>query len=189
MKVSHIRLYRDARSIDVHIQYSTNKITQLTIPLHDTRRTASKYKSIQHVHTKSFWKYWLLEHESSFNQSVQTIKRKFKFKLTVSQSNPKRPPKRVPQNRRTVYCGNNRRYHGIVNGTHVVGTRYKCLRRGVGIGMNLDDNEPDTGYEPIDTRRVYCGDRNQLPNGYDMFGSLSQCLQKGVGVGKRIQRN
>lgn len=32
--------------------------------------------------------------------------------------------------------------------------------------------------------RVYCGDREILPNGYDRFGRRDECLRNGFGVGK-----
>jgi len=186
MKGLHITLYQTDTTIEIHIRNTdTQYITTLNIQLHNnTRRVAAKYRSSTYIHTKSFWKYWLLEHNNtSLKKAVQTMRKKFKFKVKLIVQTTNHP-------RRKVYCGNNRRYHGLLNDTHIIGTRYKCLRRGFGIGMYvINDNEPDTGYEPIDDRRVYCGNNEQLPDDYDMFGSLSQCLQKGVGVGKRNRRN
>ena len=86
----------------------------------------------------------------------------------------------------SIYCGNNRLDSDIVNGTSELGTRYSCLRKGIGTGLYLPLDPKYIGpYEPIDDRKIYCGDREILPNGYDRFGNLSQCLQKGVAIGKR----
>ena len=52
-----------------------------------------------------------------------------------------------------MYCGNNRKYTGLTQGTHTLGTRYKCFRRGVGIGRNLPVTNNSIEYEPIDRRK------------------------------------
>lgn len=31
--------------------------------------------------------------------------------------------------------------------------------------------------------KIYCGDREELPDGYDRFGSRRECLNRGFGVG------
>jgi hypothetical protein len=87
-----------------------------------------------------------------------------------------------------IYCGNNSLHPDLVNGIKVLGSRYQCLRKGIGTGLNLP-LDPDYGgpYAPIDNRRIYCGNAVVLPDGYDSMGNLSQCLQKGVGIGK-LQR-
>jgi hypothetical protein len=88
---------------------------------------------------------------------------------------------------RKIYCGNNSLDSSLTNNTSILGTRYKCMKRGIGVGMNLKyDPKYNQEYDPIDTTRIYCGDKNELPEGYDRFGSLPRCLQKGVGVGKII---
>ena len=84
-----------------------------------------------------------------------------------------------------IYCGNNALFTGLVNGTHQIGTRYQCLRKGIGIGSNLDPYEEP--YEPIDDTRIYCGKQNILPNGYDRLGTPPECLRRGIGVGKGLQ--
>jgi len=89
-----------------------------------------------------------------------------------------------------TYCGNNSLEAGLVNGTKVLGTRYGCFRKGIGRGFHLPiDNNYMGEYEPIDNRRIYCGNQVQLPNGYNYMGNLPQCLVKGIGVGKRLQAN
>jgi hypothetical protein len=87
-----------------------------------------------------------------------------------------------------IYCGNNALHPDLVNGTKILGSRYQCLRKGVGTGLNLPF-DPDYGgpYAPIDNRRIYCGNAVDLPDGYDSMGNLAQCLQRGVGIGK-LQR-
>ena len=88
-----------------------------------------------------------------------------------------------------MYCGNNARHPDLQNGNQVLGTRYRCLRKGIGVGLNqpYDPNYGD--YDPIDNTRIYCGNSEQLPQGYDRFGNLPQCLQVGVGVGKNMAFN
>jgi len=85
-----------------------------------------------------------------------------------------------------IYCGNNALDSDVVNGTSQLGTRYSCMRKGIGTGLNLPYDAKYAGeYEPIDNRKIYCGNGDNLPDGYDRLGNLSQCLQKGVAIGKR----
>lgn len=85
-----------------------------------------------------------------------------------------------------IYCGNNALDSDIMNGTSQLGTRYSCMRKGIGTGLNLPYDAKYAGeYEPIDNRKIYCGNGDNLPDGYDRLGNLSQCLQKGVAIGKR----
>lgn len=87
-----------------------------------------------------------------------------------------------------IYCGNNAQDVQLLSGNKVLGTRYKCMRRGVGRGIHLPYDPKFGGpYVPLDNRKIYCGDRDILPNDYDRFGNLPQCLQKGVGIGKSIR--
>jgi hypothetical protein len=85
-----------------------------------------------------------------------------------------------------IYCGNNAKSTDILSGNKVIGTRYNCMRKGIGKGLHLPvDNNYLGDYEPIDTRKIYCGNAENLPDGYDLMGSLPQCLQKGIGIGKK----
>lgn len=85
-----------------------------------------------------------------------------------------------------LYCGNNSLNKNLVKGKVKMGTRYSCLRRGIGVGLNLPCNADYKGkFAPIDKRKVYCGKSKTLPTGYDLFGNLAQCHSKGVGVGMR----
>lgn len=85
-----------------------------------------------------------------------------------------------------MYCGNNALNPQVTSGQVALGTRYSCMRKGIGRGMNLPyDPNYLAPYTPIDNTKIYCGNDLLLPDGYDRFGSLPECLQKGVGIGKR----
>lgn len=88
----------------------------------------------------------------------------------------------------TIYCGNNAQHPDLVNGTKVLGSRYSCLQKGKNNGFNqpVDPNFL-LPYQPIDTTRKYCGNKNALPVGYDRFGGLYECYLSGVGVGKKLK--
>jgi len=84
-----------------------------------------------------------------------------------------------------LYCGNNLNYPALQTNDAVIGARYDCFQKGVGIGLSQPPDPNYTGdYRPIDRRKIYCGKRNSLPPSYNYMGSNPQCLQKGVGVGK-----
>ena len=82
-----------------------------------------------------------------------------------------------------MYCGDSQY---IPPDYDVMGTRFKCLKKGVGIGMNTSDEKVeqflDKRYIPP-TVKLYCGDKPELPHGYGNFGTKTQCLKKGVGIG------
>lgn len=85
-----------------------------------------------------------------------------------------------------IYCGNNKHNNDLTNGRKTKGTRYKCLQKGIGIGLNMPkDNDYAGRYSPISKDKIYCGTDRRKPADYDRLGSLSSCLQKGIGVGKR----
>ena len=68
----------------------------------------------------------------------------------------------------------------------IFGSRNKCLKKGVGIGMGESDSKrQEFMYKPYIPKpgKIYCGDKDQLPAGYTSFGNLQECLKKGVGVG------
>ena len=86
-----------------------------------------------------------------------------------------------------IYCGNNAANIDLMNGNSIVGTRYECLKKGIGRGMNMPPDPTYTGqYIPIDERKMYCGTNPDLPDEYDYMGNLPHCLQKGVGIGKKL---
>jgi len=75
-----------------------------------------------------------------------------------------------------------------MDGTKVIGTRYGCLKKGIGTGLRLPyDSEYARRFVPIDQRKIYCGNNIRLPNRYDILGTLGQCFQKGIGVGRSIK--
>ena len=84
-----------------------------------------------------------------------------------------------------IYCGNNAQNPDLLSGARGIGTRYRCLKKGIGVGRHLPVDPSYAGpYVPIDTRRTYCGNSDEMPDGYDILGNLPMCLQKGVGLGK-----
>ena len=87
-----------------------------------------------------------------------------------------------------LYCGNNRLDPDVVSGRKIIGTRYQCMKKGIGVGMNLPfDPLYAIPYSPIDRSKIYCGNERRLPRGYTRMGSPASCLRKGVGIGKKIR--
>lgn len=86
-----------------------------------------------------------------------------------------------------TYCGNNALHPGLASGDLVIGNRYQCLKKGIGVGLNIRPVDPDYDgpYKPIDTTKRYCGLQDKIPPGYDSFGTNGECLRLGVGIGKR----
>jgi hypothetical protein len=84
-----------------------------------------------------------------------------------------------------IYCGESKR---LPKNYDAMGTRYRCMKKGIGIGMNLPDEQREEFLsKPKDTtiekEKLYCGNDLLLPENYDRFGSKKECLRKGVGVG------
>ena len=95
-----------------------------------------------------------------------------------------------PKRKICIYCGNNLLSPLLQanGGDCVIGTNYKCLKKGIGYGINSPIDLEFINYEPIDQpENIYCGNNIQLPIRYERFGRRSSCLRKGVGVGKRIK--
>lgn len=85
-----------------------------------------------------------------------------------------------------IYCGNNANHPELLNGTQILGDRYGCLRKGIGVGRYLPyDASYLNDYAPIDNTKEYCGNNVNLPEEYNRFGTLKSCYTKGVGVGRR----
>ena len=80
-----------------------------------------------------------------------------------------------------IYCGNNR----FEIGDRRLGTRYQCLRKGVGYGLHADLNDFQPEYEPIVPNNKYCG--NGAPPPGKILGTPGDCLRKGIGIGKKLQ--
>ena len=86
----------------------------------------------------------------------------------------------------SFYCGNNALDSRLISGDKILGTRYDCLRSGYGRGMHEPvDLRFIQEYSPIDPRKYYCGNSNELPNNYHDFGSLHGCFLKGFGIAKK----
>ena len=90
-----------------------------------------------------------------------------------------------------IYCGNNKKSPQLKKTRGKprveIGTPYECFRKGVAIGYDQPVDASFRGkYEPIDTRRFYCG-KGDLPEGYHDYGTLCQCFTKGVDVGKLVK--
>lgn len=84
-----------------------------------------------------------------------------------------------------TYCGNNNNYNGLLRATHRLGSNYECLRKGIGAGSRLPyDQEYSENYDPVDTRKFYCGNSPEVPPEYFAVGSPSKCLAVGIGIGK-----
>ncbi|ADO00429.1 hypothetical protein WIV_gp086 [Wiseana iridescent virus] len=90
------------------------------------------------------------------------------------------PPQRQPE----LYCGNNSRERGLVDGTKVLGTRYQCLKKGIGRGLKEPIFTWSDEYSPIEEVKVFCGNGDVLPQNKDRFGTRDECLRKGFAVGQ-----
>jgi hypothetical protein len=82
-----------------------------------------------------------------------------------------------------VYCGDDLL---LPDEYDVMGSRFQCLRKGIGTGMMLPDAHRVAFLarprvpSPV---RTYCGNAPVLPPAYTRFGTNSECLKKGIGVG------
>lgn len=86
-----------------------------------------------------------------------------------------------------IYCGSDLI---LPDGYDEMGTRNRCLKKGVGVGMSMSTSERNRiiakPAPPVPREKIYCGDKAQLPPGYDRFATLGECLRKGVGIGARM---
>ena len=97
---------------------------------------------------------------------------------------PKSP--RLNSQRIEIYCGNNSRDEGLLNGSKILGTRYQCLKKGVGKGLAEPVLVHNLEYEPIEDYGSYCG-LGSLPENKLRFGTREECLRKGFGIGQKIK--
>ena len=83
-----------------------------------------------------------------------------------------------------IYCGDD---DDIPDEYDVIGSRNRCLKKGVGVGMTMSNEARETFMNkprPADNGvRKYCGDNEALPETYTEFGSRMDCMKKGVGIG------
>ena len=127
---------------------------------------------------------------------MKSIKRKYRNKKSKKksrkkskkvQSNTKPYIKKVQSNTEPyIYCGNNALHPDLVSGRAVIGSKHRCLKKGFGAGYYspVDLNFLNE-YQPIDNRKVYCGNKENVPEGYDRHGNSPSCFQKGFASGKR----
>ncbi|CCV02341.1 hypothetical protein IIV30_146R [Invertebrate iridescent virus 30] len=100
---------------------------------------------------------------------------------------PSRQSRRSPSPSRRpteIYCGNNARDEGLINGTKILGTRYQCLKKGIGRGLHEPILSYTNDYSPIEEVKIFCGNGNVLPQNKDRFGTRDECLRKGFAVGQ-----
>jgi len=86
-----------------------------------------------------------------------------------------------------IYCGNNRNNGKLLSRQEVIGDRYKCLRKGIGIGLNLPVDNDYVNYEPIVINEpINCSksEKDGIKN-----GTITECLRKGIGIGKKIKKS
>jgi hypothetical protein len=112
---------------------------------------------------------------------MRSTKRKYRNKKSKKKS------KKVQQKQSPyIYCGNNALHPDLINGRAVVGTKHRCLKKGFGAGYYSPvDLNFLNAYQPIDNRKIYCGNEENVPEGYDRQGNLPSCFQKGFASGKR----
>jgi len=84
-----------------------------------------------------------------------------------------------------IYCGNNARDQGLQSGLRVLGSRYQCLKKGIGRGLKEPILEYNEDYEPIEQLNVFCGNGDILPQHKERFGTRDECLRKGFAVGQK----
>jgi hypothetical protein len=80
-----------------------------------------------------------------------------------------------------IYCGNN----AYDIGDRRLGTRYECLKMGIGKGLHSDLKGYNPNYKEIDETNTYCGTKQTPPSG-KVFGTRTDCLRKGIGIGKKL---
>lgn len=114
---------------------------------------------------------------------MRSTKRKYIMKKSKKKSRKKT---KIIQMQPYIYCGNNAAHPDLQNGRAIIGSKHRCLKKGFGAGYYSEvDLNFLNDYVPIDTRKVYCGDKEDLPEGYDRHGNSPSCFQKGFAAGKR----
>ena len=85
-----------------------------------------------------------------------------------------------------IYCGNNKLSPRLTVEQNVIGTPYECMRKGIGVGLNLPVDKDAAGpYEPIVEKKFYCGKKeNEMPDKLERMGSPTECLRVGISIGK-----
>ena len=117
--------------------------------------------------------------EAALKPILQTKKSRKRRSVKRKRRSVKKSRKKIKK--ASVYCGNN----GAATNGKPIGTKHQCLKVGIGKGLYLPCERSYGGvYDPIDDRKMYCGDKIDMPPGYDIMGSPSLCLKVGIGLGK-----
>ena len=124
-----------------------------------------------------------------------TYKKLEKLCGSLPPSSRRRSPSTLPLSRRRrspsppprveIYCGNNARDEGLRNRTKVLGTRYQCLKKGIGRGLKEPILTYNEDYEPIENSNIFCGNGDILPQNKNRFGTRDECLRKGFAIGQK----
>jgi hypothetical protein len=93
----------------------------------------------------------------------------------------------------TTFCG---RENYLPNGYKTFGTNYQCLRKGIGTGIAVTENQIKNGDTSIRNKvlkkskkgKNYCGTQDTLPEGYRKRGDRYSCLKKGYGLGMMLTK-
>ena len=144
----------------------------------DTNRSIKKTGSV----------YKMLVHECGPPPRRKSPRRKSPRRKSPRRKSPRRksPRPRLNSQRIEIYCGNNSRDEGLLNGSKILGTRYQCLKKGVGKGLAEPVLVHNLEYEPIEDYGSYCG-LGSLPENKLRFGTREECLRKGFGIGQKIK--
>ena len=116
-----------------------------------------------------------------FFKNEEEIKEEFEFRFLDDDD--------YIRDRPEIYCGDSR---AIPDEYDVFGTRYRCLKKGIGLGMTLSDHQRDEFLRRATGRPrdgVYCGNQAALPAGYVRRGRRFECFRKGVGVGLGMEQD
>lgn len=97
--------------------------------------------------------------------------------------------KKIPEK----FCGSSRI---LPEGYKSFGTNYDCLKKGIGTGIAVTEEQIKNGDTSIRNKRLrrkrikkYCGNQTDLPENYDRLGNRYDCLKKGYGVGMMMTKN
>lgn len=88
---------------------------------------------------------------------------------------------------RGVYCGNNAKSKKLTIEKFKIGKPYQCLRKGIGVGLNLPLNTDMVGpYKPLRKRSFFCGKKANIDKDkYDRMGDPTECLRAGIVIGQK----
>ena len=88
--------------------------------------------------------------------------------------------------KKKIYCGNNMLSPKITKENYKIGNPYNCMRKGIGVGLNLPvDIEAAGPYKPIIKKTFYCGKKqSEMPLNLDRMGTPTECLRTGIAIGK-----